>query len=248
MSKRKKNKKYFALFMILVCLCGLVYSTYKVLFWKKSDIENQKIIVEIEEKVVNNGTVDDNETDISVDFDSLMQKNADTVAYLKVKNTKINYAVVKAKDNKYYLTHSFYKKGNAAGWVFADYHNKYDGADRNLVIYGHNMKNGSMFGTLKKTLQKKWYTNKDNQIITLATPDGVHKYQVFSVYSIPVEDYYINTEFKNNDEFYKFLKKIKSRSYYDFKVDLEKTDKILTLSTCNSAGKNRTVLHAKLIK
>ena len=104
-----------------------------------------------------------------------------------------------------------------------------------------------MFGTLKKILKKDWYKNTDNHIVTLVTEDGLHKYQVFSVYSIPVESYYINTQFKNNKEFYKFLKKINSRSIYNFKVDLKETDKILTLSTCTANSTKRVVLHAKLI-
>ena len=153
-------------------------------------------------------------------------QNYDGIPYLKVNNTKIDYVVVKAKDNDYYLHHNFNKKSNVAGWVFADYHNKFDGSDRNIVIYGHNMKNGTMFGTLKKTFKKEWYKNTDNHIITLVTEQGTLKYQVFSVYSIPVEDYYINTKFSSDNDFYKFIKTLKSRSIHNFKVDVNKTDKI----------------------
>ena len=248
--RKKGLKSAFLIVMIIICTAGCIFSAYKIIFWKHSDIENTNIQKNLVENIIiieENSTNETEEIKYEIDFESLKKQNSDTVAYLKVNNTKIDYVVVKAKDNKYYLTHNFKKKGNAAGWVFADYHNKFDGKDRNIVIYGHNMKNGSMFGTLKKTMTKKWYKNIDNQIVTLSTPEGTLKYQVFSVYSIPVEEYYINTIFKNDDDFYKFIKKLKSRSVYNFNVSLEKTDKILTLSTCNSGGKNRTVLHAKLV-
>ena len=244
---KRKLKNIYLLTMIFVCLIGTLFAAYKLFFWKSSDIENNNIKAKLEDFIVIEKTNETEELSYNIDFDKLKSQNSDTVAYLRVNNTKIDYVVVKSKDNKYYLRHNFNKKSNSAGWVFADYHNKYDGNDRNLVIYGHNMKNGSMFGTLKKVLNKDWYKNKDNQIVTLVTESGVHKYQVFSVYSIPVEEYYINTSFKNDNDFYTFLKKIKSRSIYNFHVDLQKTDKILTLSTCTGGGTKRVVLHAKLV-
>jgi sortase B len=229
--------------MILVFSIGIIYSSYRILTWKKDNNENINIKEEIEEAV--EVIEEEEEVKYSIDFNKLKSQNSDTVAYLKVNNTDVDYVVVKGKDNKYYLTHNFEKKWNVAGWVFADYHNKFDGTDRNIVIFGHNMKTGIMFGTLKKVLKKDWYTNPDNSIITLATEAGNYSYQVFSVYSIKPEAYYINTEFKNDSEFYEFLNKVKNRSIYDFNVSLSKEDKILTLSTCNSNG--RTVLHAKLL-
>ena len=104
-----------------------------------------------------------------------------------------------------------------------------------------------MFGTLKNTLNEVWYENEDNQKIVLVTEKGIYYYQVFSTYSIKPEDYYINTEFKDNDEFDKFIKKLKSRSIYDYKVEVSGEDKILTLSSCIGDGTKRVVLHAKLI-
>ena len=156
--RKKGLKSAFLIIMIIICIAGCIFSAYKIIFWKHSDIENtniQKDLVENIKIIEENSTNETEEIKYEIDFESLKKQNSDTVAYLKVNNTKIDYVVVKAKDNKYYLTHNFKKKGNAAGWVFADYHNKFDGKDRNIVIYGHNMKNGSMFGTLKKTMTKK---------------------------------------------------------------------------------------------
>lgn len=109
------------------------------------------------------------------------------------------------------------------------------------------MRDNSMFGTLKNVLTKKWYSNKDNLTIEFATEKETSSYQVFSVYQIPAEDYYINTEFDNDEEFLDFINTITKRSINDFDVQISKEDKILTLSTCSQTGKERVVLHAKKI-
>ena len=105
-----------------------------------------------------------------------------------------------------------------------------------------------MFGTLRNTATKKWYENKENHIINLVLEDRVLTYQVFASYRIKVEDYYISTKFKDNSEFNKFVNKLKSRSVYNYKVSVDGSDSILTLSTCTGNGQSRMVLHAKLIK
>ena len=110
------------------------------------------------------------------------------------------------------------------------------------------MIDGSMFGTLKKILKPEWYENSDNREILLVTEQGKFKYQTFSVYSIEAEDYYINTDFSSEEEYTSFLNEIKSRSDYNFNVDLTKDDQVLTLSSCIGYGESRVVLHAKLIK
>ena len=128
-----------------------------------------------------------------------------------------------------------------------DYHNKLDGNDKNIVIYGHNTRDGSMFGSLKNVVQKEWYQNKENYLIKLVLENKIVTYQVFSTYTIKVEDYYINTIFKNDDEFNDFVNTIKKRSVYNYPVDVNSKDSILTLSTCTGNGTSRMVLHAKLI-
>ena len=182
-----------------------------------------------------------------INFEKLKSQNSDTVFYLKVNNTNISYPVVKYSDNNYYLNHSFYKSKNSAGWLFADYKNKLDDTDKNIVVYGHNRRDGSMFGTLKNILNKEWYDNTDNMDIVYMDIRGKHIYKIFSIYKIENEDYYITTQFNNDSEYKKFLTTIKSRSIKDFNVEISETDSILTLSTCDNNNKYRVVLHAKRI-
>ena len=134
-----------------------------------------------------------------------------------------------------------------AGWIFADYRNKFDGTDKNIVIYGHNMRDGSMFGSMKNILKSDWYNNDENTNIILNTEKESCVYKVFSIYKIENEDYYIRTEFNNDNEFEEFIKTIKKRSIKEFDIDISKNDNILTLSTCANNNKYRVVLHAKKI-
>lgn len=106
------------------------------------------------------------------------------------------------------------------------------------------MKTKAMFGTLENALTKEWQENKENRHIVFATENEYSIYEVFSVYQIEAEDYYMTTDFKNN-EFKEFVNTIKNRSVFDFEVDVDENDKILTLSTCANNSKYRIVLHAK---
>ena len=239
------KKKVFFIIMIILFSIGLVYGSYKIFTWKEDNDEVIEIKKEIE-PLIETKTIEE-ETKYNINFDELKKKNPDTVAYLKVNNTKIDYVVVKGKDNSYYLTHNFDKKYNIAGWVFADYHNKFDGNDKNIVVFGHNMKSGSMFGTLKRAFRSKWYNNPDNRNIVFVTPDGEHIYEIFSMYTIKAEMYYMTTSF-DGDEFKTFISKIKGRSIHDFNVNVSESDQILTLSTCASGSSYRNVIHAKKIE
>ena len=245
MKVKRKVRPWVIIVFILLCLCGVIYYSYEIITWKNDVSENKKIKKEIEGKIEVIDFLSQEKYDI--DFNSLKSQNSDAIAYIKVNNTNINYVAVKGTDNSYYLNHNFEKKHNVAGWIFIDYHNNVDGLDKNLIIYGHNTKDGSMFGTLKKILTKDWHTNEDNRKVVLVTEAGTYYYEVFSVYSVVAEDYYINTVFSSDDEFEKFVTTLKGRSIYNYGTEVSGKDKILTLSSCTGGGKKRIVLHAKLL-
>ena len=184
----------------------------------------------------------------SVEFDNLKKINNDTVAWLIVNNTNVNYPVVQTTNNDYYLNHAFDKSNNNAGWVFADFRDSFNPLTQNTVIYAHGRKDKVMFGSLIDTLDEKWYTDVNNQIIQLSTPKMDTMWQIFSIYKIEAETYYITTSFSSNDSYNNFLSVMKSRSIYDFNIDVNEKDKILTLSTCYNDNGMRLVIQAKLIK
>lgn len=230
-----------AIFLILLAI--LIYSGSKIVNWSKENVQNKNIAENINKAAV--AKQNDEENKYDVNFNLLKSQNSDTVAWIKVNGTTIEYPIVKAKDNEYYLTHSFDKSSNSAGWIFADYKNKFDGTDKNIVVYGHNRKDKSMFGSLRNILSSQWQNSSENTEITFISENENCIYKVFSVYQIQKEDYYIKTNFSGNKEFEKFLETIKNRSMKDFETPVSSADSILTLSTCAANDNYRIVLHAK---
>lgn len=175
----------------------------------------------------------------------LKKINSDTVGWLTINNSTISYPVVKTRDNDKYLSYSFDKTKNPNGWIFMDYRNNSKDLDKNTIIYGHSGNYYVMFGSLYKVLNKNWYTNKNNQIITFNTENSNMKWQIFSIYTIKNTNDYLYTNFSNDSEYQEFLNKIKNRSIYNFNVDVTSNNNILTLSTCYKDSSMRLVIHAK---
>ena len=215
-----------------------------------SDVREIKTTTKSSENVITTTSIYDeyeNMNMLEVNFDNLKKINSDTVGWIKVNGTKINYPFVHTSNNEYYLKHTFDKTSNKKGWVFLDFRNNIENLSSNNILYAHGLVNNQMFGSLRKTIKPSWYNNKSNHIITIATPSGTKHFKIFSSYTIFPESYYITTSFKSDDEFKAFINTIKERSVYDYNVDVNTSDKILTLSSCYDNEK-RMVLHAKLIK
>lgn len=250
MKKRDlKVKDFIVLIFIIICVIGLIYSVINIIKWQ---IDNNKT-AKMQKKLQKNITVKkskDKEKSIldnySINFDELKKINPEVVGYINVGGTNIESTIVKHNDNNYYLNHSFDNTWNQAGWTFSDFRNRYDGTDKNFVIFGHSRKDGSLFGSLKNILTKEWQDG-NNKIIFI-TENSKNMYEVFSVYKIKVEDYYITTDFYNDYEFEKFINDMKLRSYKDFNVNVTTNDTLLTLSTCDDNNSQyRVVLHAKKV-
>ena len=224
--------------MTIIFLFIITFIILNIYKWKVDSYHTKEQITEIK-KIIDNPIKKK-----FIDLDNLSKKNKDTLGYIIVNNTNINYPCVKTNNNDYYLDHSFNKKKNDAGWIFMDYRNNIN--DKNIILYGHDRKDNTMFGTLKYTLKKDWQKDKANHIITLFISNEKRLYQVFSTYTIKTENYYITTDFKKNN-FSKFIKTIKNRSNYNYDVEVNENDNILTLSSCYTE-KEKVVLHAKLLK
>ena len=266
-TRKRKNKKWPWVLLLIVLFAIIVVCLVKIVFWLKDNKTTSKVVnditnnTNIEEKKDDENTElvnkEENTTSdywyyikfplIDVDINKLKEKNSDTVGWINVNNTNINYPYVQGKDNNYYLDHSFNKKYNEAGWVFLDYRNDKNLSNKNNILYAHSRLDKTMFGSLSKTLKSNWYNNKDNHIIRLSTETENTMWHIFSVYKIPEETYYITTNFNSDNDYQKFLNTIKERSIHNFSTNLTTDDKILTLSTCYS-DTERTVVHAKLIK
>ena len=229
-----------------------IVDSYNNLLQNESEIEEDVEYIDKEENTTTTTTPVNTKpntyyTTYNQVFEELSAINDDTVGWLTVNNTKINYPVVQAEDNEYYLKRDYNKDSNILGWIFMDYRNSIYNMSNNTIIYGHNIKVGLMFGTLRYALNEDWYKNEENQIITFNTKVKNMKWKIFSIYKIPVTNDYLYANFDDNDEFLEFANNLKSRSIYDFGIELDKDDKILTLSTCGSTSAQRMVIHAVLI-
>lgn len=245
-NKTNKAKRIIVSILFLIFFSIMIFTGIKIVLWLKENKESKGIIEDIQNSITINDKINTIDK-YNIAFNNLKQKNTDTIAWIKVNGTNIEYPVVKTTNNDYYMTHSFDKSNNSAGWVFMDYKDRFDGTDNNMVIYGHNRRDGSMFGTLKNILTEEWQSNEENFIIPFITENEKAKYQVFSIYKVEKEDYYITTNFGTDKEFQEFINKIKTRSVKDFNVNVTTQDSILTLSTCADNNKYRVVLHAKKI-
>ena len=185
---------------------------------------------------------------MTVNFDDLIKRNPETVGWLRVNNTRVDYSILKHDDNKHYLKYDIDNNYNINGWIFGDYRDNFEHFGNNTIIYGHNLIDRSMFGSLIWCFKESWYTNQDNQFIKISTPKSNTVWKIFSMYTVKPETYYLKMYFPNEDEHLKFLNTLKNRSIYDFKEDISNNDKILTLSTCTDDGTKRAVIHAKMVK
>lgn len=268
----KKKKKIsistiILIIILIVLLSSIMISGLNILLWINDNSKTSKTMKEIEnisnvlekedtkDTELINKPLDTNDDYwyyttfplIDVDLEELKKKNSDTVGWINVNNTNINYPYVHYTDNDYYLHHSFDKNKNDAGWVFLDYRNNKELSDKNNIIYGHHRANNTMFASLLNALSYNWYTNKDNHIIRISTESENTSWQIISVYKIPAESYYITVDFNSDEEYSEFLDTITKRSIHNFNTEITTNDKILTLSTCYNDD-IRMVVHAKLIK
>ena len=188
-------------------------------------------------------------------FKTIRELNSDVVGWINVPNTLVDYPVVQTKDNYFYLKHNINKESNGSGCPFLDYRNsvKPDSDTRNFIIYGHHRRNGTMFAQLKNYNDVDFY--KENPVIRFDTIYDRSEWIIFSNFrattswSTGTPFNYIQTEFKDDEEFLKFVNELKKRSLITMPVDVRADDKILLLSTC-SYEKNhwRMVIAARRVR
>ena len=169
--------------------------------------------------------------DISVDFTALQQTNADIVGWLYSPGTAINYPVVQGSDNAYYLTHSFEMNDNKCGCLFVDAENTKDYEDRNTIIHGHHMKNGSMFASLLQ-YQKQSYYNQ-HPVIFLLTPGENYEIDLFAGFTTSAVSSVYQKNFTSDENFRQLYYECMRRTTFNTNVDVTESSRIITLSTCD---------------
>lgn len=182
-------------------------------------------------------------------FTDLHAVNEEIVGWISVEGTKLNNPILQSEDNDFYLNRNFKGENSRAGSVFMDYRNDVTDMNRNTVIYGHAMKNDTMFGSLKKFGEQD-YADEHSTIYVDTLYEG-YDIEVFAAYETTIDFYYIETNFQTNEEFTHYLEEVESRSSIDMPVTVGIDDQIVTLSTCNNSVNSRDkryVVQGKLVK
>ena len=246
------SKKKIIITIILVIIILLIgYFTYKIIRTTSDNKHTKEEINKIKEEVIietpeenpKEDKIDDSDNNaddykLPLDFEKLKKINSDTVAWIKINNTNIDYPVVKTSNNTYYLDHSFYKQRNVNGWIFENSENASDFSDDNTVIFGHNTNGYTMFSEIKDIYNGTLGTTVT---ITIYLENDKINYKVFSVYLEKPDNTSNISKYLNQD----IIDYMKGKSKITFDVDANEGDKILTLSTCNNITNDRLVLHAK---
>src|SRR5690625_306291 len=185
-------------------------------------------------------------TEILPKFHSLLEQNSDTVGWIHIPNTVIDYPIVQADDNTCYLDHTFAMEKNKAGAIFMDYRNDVEELDQNTINYGHHMKDGSMFKRLAKFRNEDFLL--ENKKIVFNSIYEEMEWEIFAVFVTDTDFNYIEPNFSTEDEFQEFIEMVKLKSIMPLEYDITQEDHILTLSTCGyDFDDARIVVQAKLL-
>ena len=238
---KTSSKKWLFSALILVCVCVFVGVIFKMAYDLNTDRTEQKWYKDTAPKI----TYDENDDNTDNGINELIEQNPDCVAWVRIEKTKIDYPIMQTKDNpEYYLRRNFNKEYSYIGTPFLDASCDLQ-TSQNLIVYGHNMRDGTMFAELLKYRQKQF--GVDNPIIQLITPNGCRRYVVIAVARVRNDDaWYSFTDTADEILFNELKKHIESKSLYTINGSMEYGDSFLTLSTCEYSQSNgRLILIAK---
>lgn len=245
-------KKIVQNLIMMICLCSFCFFAYRIYNYNKEEKEQEKlrdtlienaIIIPSQEEEVNDEVLD-KKLPIEVNFEVLKTENKDIVAWLYSEGTPINYPVAQAKNNDYYLRRLLDGTYNQAGTIFMDYKNSSDFEDYNTIIYGHNMKNDTMFGTLINYKNQEYFN--EHKEMYLFTENKNFKIELFAGYITSSESDIYNLP-KNSSTNENLVKTAMKKSTFKSEIEVSKEDRIITLSTCSYDFENaRYVLLGRL--
>ncbi len=232
--------------IILIIALGLMgFSGYKLLEIYREYKAGESFYEDYVEKFVNTshakevGKVEEEDTGLTIDFDALLAENPDIVGWIYSEGTVINYPIVQADDNDYYLRRMLDGNHNTAGSIFMDFRNSPDFSDLNTIIYGHNMKNQTMFGTLKEYRDQDYYEKHPE--IYIYTPHKKYSIKLIAGYRI---DMYYDIDILPQDweELKSLYDEVVGLSTFQADIPLKEGDRLVTLATCREGDNTQRYL------
>lgn len=234
--KKKKSGSVAANIILVIALIVFVIAAVQLIRIVKGYLDGQSEYEDIRDLAIE--TDDDEDPDrFRVNFDELLKINKDTVGWIRFypEPSQINYPIVQGQDNEYYLHNTFSDNENTLGAIFLNCENSSDFSDKNSVIYGHRMRDGSMFRHLQDYEDKSfWEKYPYFYIYTLDGRELVYKIYAAGVVEDTSDTY--QTEFETDEAFQSFIDLTRASSEYDTGVEVTTNDTVVTLSTCTSAS------------
>lgn len=254
MSRRKTQKKkcrikisLYKVVLVIIAIISIIIIYNK--YYKKTETTDILSDIKIDETQIT-----DTKTEKMLQLEELKKQNNDIVAWLEIPNTQINYPVLQTTDNEFYMTHTYQKEYSKDGSIFLDKDYNWDLPSSNLLIYGHNNKNGNMFQDLLKYEDENYY--KEHPIINFTTIDEDSVYEIIAVFKSRVyyksEEnvfrYYFFINAETEEEYNNYVEESKKASLYDTGKTAKYGEQLLTLSTCEySQEDGRFVIVAKKV-
>lgn len=256
-AKRVKtsNKKYILIPLIILLIILLSYLFYHFYINMRDKNLSENLQKELSDNILVDNEIDKTQNELIEKVKALQNENEDIKAWIKINDTNINYPVVQANDNDYYLYRNYKKEKSNYGSIFIDCNSNIENQNSNIIMYGHNMKDGSMFKDLLKYTDEEYY--KNHKYIEFATSTNSNTYEIIAVFKSRifyknennVFRYYQCTDLNNEENYNYYIDNCKKLSFYNTGVDAKYGEQIITLITCEYSSENgRMVVVAKKTK
>ena len=254
--KAKKRSDIIRRIILVISVGVFIFAAYNLinifLAYHKADVIYDNIQQDVlDEDSHTKVVIGEDEQEVEIPFtynhQALLNINSQGIGYIYIPSIDCRLPMVQGDDNDYYLTHTFNKEYSANGCLFEDYRINGGLSASQTIIYGHNMRNGAMFGKLKNYQDYSFWNNSGNDVFYIYTGNVIKEYKIFSCYiSEAISDTY-TFNFPTLESMRDYAVNMKAKSMYDTGVDVSTATQVITLSTCTNDGEQRFIVHGMYV-
>lgn len=255
--KAKKRSDIIRRIILVISVGVFIFAAYNLinifLAYHKADVIYDNIQQDVlDEDSHTKVVIGEDEQEVEIPFtynhQALLNINSQGIGYIYIPSIDCRLPMVQGDDNDYYLTHTFNKEYSANGCLFEDYRINGGLSSSQIIIYGHNMRNGAMFGKLKNYQDYSFWNNSGNDVLYIYTGNVIKEYKIFSCYiSEAISDTY-TFNFPTLESMRDYAVNMKAKSMYDTGVDVSTATQVITLSTCTNDGEQRFIVHGMYVE
>lgn len=254
--KTKKRSDIIRRIILVISVGVFIFAAYNLinifLAYHKADVIYDNIQQDVlDEDSHTKVVIGEDEQEVEIPFtynhQALLNINSQGIGYIYIPSIDCRLPMIQGDDNDYYLTHTFNKEYSANGCLFEDYRINGGLSSSQIIIYGHNMRNGAMFGKLKNYQDYSFWNNSGNDVLYIYTGNVIKEYKIFSCYiSEAISDTY-TFNFPTLESMRDYAVNMKAKSMYDTGVDVSTATQVITLSTCTNDGEQRFIVHGMYV-